>query len=896
MGSLWCDDRCDDYTVTIFFVWRLWYGLCMNLEYLGAEFNLTVLAGAAGEYELEFVRGEGVVLDVSGVTFGGVVVDAHGVERAIRLEHSERAVNVLHVVFPVLEEVGVCRYELFYASDDGERYRLAFGRVGVLSTRLVLERFGALEQAGRRLRVSVPGVAGGHLELEWLASTAAIAAAQQAVAVLERLQGVADDAVKRAEDAAGRAEDAADRVEDAEENVLGKLGAAQAFMESFNKALFEAIRVVDNYLWVGGVNTGYYLRGQDGITPHIGTDGYWYVGTQRLGDRPAFGKDGITPHITEDGFWAFGETKTTVRAEGRDGLDGTAVRRILVGSYEEIPQSGETCNGGFLYYVPAGVERAQRQVASLPTDAVVSNYNLTGPLVFSESRTWTRRGGRLMRFGLMAGSNTQGGEPSEELLYVHLYYELAGVWYYAGRSVEAVAQAVNAVSWWDFEELEVVPRGCRVKVVLSQVEAEPTEEQMEAVRIQVAAVATTEGSKVGEANFCAWAYWGFETEELTAYDVYAWCESDGAGSWVRVDLNYDIATSEVYGVNKLGTDQVVRDGAPVGVNAAGQMAVPLADPALPGTVMPATATADAEGGQTFVRDGRMWVRMANLNLPGVGKTSYTRVVPENTNSIGLTKDGKFAVPRAEAFQWGVSKVGSSVPQSNGMPWIIPVAMAETGVLNEFDQDITGQLMNNVLVGGALRTGTKKMWKSWAPNGINVNLLPDGNVNLMPEGSNAVGLMTSRSFSQNAAEGLVLEAATESLLGGVRVCHTIGSGAPGNVPTVNAVAIWCQENFYKKEVTFTRDEVIDRVAADIAAALVGFEKAETIKRWVQEVALAGYERSADLVERGYITMAQAAERFMRRSDNVVTVKVVRPEDLPAAAAQEKGVLYVTASNA
>lgn len=220
MGSRWCDDLCDDYTVTIFFVWRLWYGLCMNLEYLGAEFNLTVLAGAAGEYELEFVRGEGVVLDVSGVTFGGVVVDAHGVERAIRVEHSECAVNVLHVVFPVLEEVGVCRYELFYASDDGERYRLAFGRVGVLSTRLVLERFGALEQAGRRLRVSVPGVAGEHLELEWLASTAAIAAAQQAVAVLERLQGVADDAVKRAEDAADRAESAVAREESAEHSAV----------------------------------------------------------------------------------------------------------------------------------------------------------------------------------------------------------------------------------------------------------------------------------------------------------------------------------------------------------------------------------------------------------------------------------------------------------------------------------------------------------------------------------------------------------------------------------------------------------------------------------------------------------------------------------------------------
>lgn len=751
----------------------------------GSCFNFSVAAGISEVIKIRVgVAGEIAGLNVSNATFRfSYQSEGLDIESATVEHYGDDGCLGLHI--PSVDS-GEYRYVLDYVDSLGQHGVLLYGRMTAISrvtADALIDKANAAEV--RVLEVMAGSLHGGPLELRWAASSVA---AQYAEAAKES----AKDAEAAASAAAGFIED-----------ISATLQRVQAFIESFNRALFEAIRVVDNYLWVGGVNTGHYLRGQDGITPHIGTDGYWYVGTQRLGDRPAFGNDGITPHITPDGFWAFGEFKSTVRAEGRDGLDGTAVRRVLVESYEEIPQSGETCNGGFLYYVPAGVERAQRQVASLPTDAVVSNYNLTGPLVFSESRTWTRRGGRLMRFGLMGGSNMRGGEPSEELLYVHLYYELAGVWYYAGRSVEAVAQAVNAVSWWDFEELEVVPRGCRVKVVLSQVEAEPTEEQMEAVRIQVAAVATTEGSKVGEANFCAWAYWGFETEDLTAYDVYAWCESDGAGSWVRVDLNYDIATSRLYGLTKLGMDAVVRDGAPVGVNAAGQMAVPLADPALPGSVMPASATGDAEGGQTFVRDGRMWVRMANLNLPGVGKTSYTRVV-ENTNSIGLTGDGKFAVPRAAAFQWGVSKVGSSVPQSNGMPWIIPVAMADTGVRNEYDQDITGQLMNNVLVGGALRTATKATWLSWGPNGINVNLLPDD--------SNAVGLMTSRSFSQNAAEGLVLCQATDSLLGGVTVCSTIGSGG-GLVPTVGAVVNYLHANYYTKSQVFTKEETYSRSQVD-----------------------------------------------------------------------------------
>lgn len=770
---------------------------CM-FDTAGSRLNFPVVAGVEETFRVSFwVGGSG--MSVLGATFQAACYVAHGDERgelvAVLPVKHDSAENKVLLTVPELEH-GHYWWELRATDAAGKECRLLYGTLAALTSAEVARLGDAAEESElRELTVEIGGGYARPLILRWQACSVAAS--------------LAADAARAAE----RAEAAADRAEDAEENVLGKLGAAQAFMESFNKALFEAIRVVDNYLWVGGVNTGHYLRGQDGITPHIGTDGYWYVGTQRLGVRPAFGKDGITPHITPDGFWAFGDYKSNTRAEGRDGLDGLAVRRIPVERYEDIPQSGETCNGGFLYYVPAGVERTVRQVVSVPATANVSNYTLTGPMVFSDARAWTRRGGRLMRFGLMAGSNTQGGEPSAEQLYAHLYYEAAGEWVYAGRSTGTTPQVVNEVSWWDFGELELVPNGSRIKVLLSQVAVEPTADQVETIRIQVTAVAATEGSNVGGAAYCAWAYWQYETDQMTNWDTYAWLESKG---WVRVDINYDIATSEVYGLNKLGTDSVVRDGAPVGVNAAGQMAVPLADPALPGSVMPATADGDAEAGQTFVREGRMWVRMANPNLPGVGKTSYTRVVPENTNSIGLTADGKFAVPRAEAFQWGVSKVGSSVPQSNGMPWIIPVAMAETGVLNEYGQDITGQLMNNVLVGGALRTAMKATWLTWGPNGINVNLLPDG--------SNAVGLMTSRSFSQNAAEGLVLEQATNSLLGGVTVCSTIGSGS-GLVPTVSAMVGYLQDNYYTRSQVYSREETcsksevngIDKKNRDDAAA-------------------------------------------------------------------------------
>jgi len=739
----------------------------------GSRLNFPVVAGVEETFRVSFwVGGSG--MSVLGATFQAACYVAHGDERGelvavLPVKHDSSENKVLLTV-PELEH-GHYWWELRTTDSVGKECRLLYGTLAALTSAEVARLGDAAEESElRELTVEIGGGYAAPLILRWQACSVAAS--------------LAADAARAAE----RAEAAADRAEDAEENVLSKLSAAQAFMESFNKALFEAIRVVDNYLWVGGVNTGHYLRGQDGITPHIGTDGYWYVGTQRLGDRPAFGKDGITPHITADGFWAFGETKTTVRAEGRDGIDGTAVRFLLVDSYEDIPQSGETCNGGFRYLVrkegwavigePAATGNGEWEAWEVPAYLLPSEFtHLRVPGALNANGT-----------AVYLMVRTAAGEV-------------------LGVSQNAVSWAVGDVVTWEFAEAVRVPNGATVQLFLRRSpEGVTGAVPDEGVRLK-SLLANVGVCRVRYAN----VWYGERTPYLLAwgagaseyYEVYAWVEHDGSAGWVRVDRTNDLATARVYGVMKYGTDMTVVGGAPVGQNADGQACVPLADPALPGSVMPATADGDAEAGQTFMRDGRMWVRMANLNLPGVGKTSYTRVV-ENTNSIGLTEDRKFSVPRAAAFQWGVSKVGSSVPQSNGMPWIIPVAAADTGVRNEYGQDITGQLMNNVLVGGALRTATKATWLNWGPNGINVNLLP--------EGSNAVGLMTSRSFSQNAAEGLVLCQATNTLLGGVTVCSTIGSGS-GLVPSVGAVVNYLHANYYTRSQVYSREETYSKAEVD-----------------------------------------------------------------------------------
>lgn len=69
--------------------------------------------------------------------------------------------------------------------------------------------------------------------------------------------------------------------------------------------------------------------GVDGLTPHIGTNGDWHIGTVDTGVRAKGtdgrpGSDGTTPHIGANGDWFLGDTDTGVKAKGLDGISPAA--------------------------------------------------------------------------------------------------------------------------------------------------------------------------------------------------------------------------------------------------------------------------------------------------------------------------------------------------------------------------------------------------------------------------------------------------------------------------------------------------------------------------------------------------------------------------------------------
>lgn len=430
----------------------------MDLDFLGIEYGLTVLQGAAPVYEWELLRGE-VALDVAGVTFGGEVAGVGD----IVVEHVSGEKGVLRVHLPRLDAVGEFGYEVWYVAEGGERYRLVYGVVGVVESSALLAELEGLEVSHTRMAFRLPERVGGHVQLVWRSVAGGGAATRVAV--------------------------------DAARDAMATLEAAGAFMASFEEAVSKAVRVgEDGVLVIGNYYTGVRVKGEDGVTPHIGANGNWWSGERDLG-KPSRGEDGLTPSISADGFWVLGDWKSAVRAAGRDGINGSAVRRILVDSVAELPQEGEYCSGGFLYYVP----------------------------------------------------NEEG-----------------------------------------------------------------------------------------------------------EYDVYAWLERRDSAGWVRVTQAYDIATAEVYGLGKLGTDSVAEAGAPVAVDGDGRMTVAPASAAEYGAFMASSTKVEKQGGAPIYKgeDGKFYVNMATTNKPGGVIYSAWGATPDNY-CIGPNTSGWIDVMNAGEYQRGV---------------------------------------------------------------------------------------------------------------------------------------------------------------------------------------------------------------------------------------------------
>lgn len=429
------------------------------------------------------------------------------------------------------------------------------------------------------------------------------------------------------------------------------------------------------------------------------------------------------PTISADGYWVLNGVKQPHKAIGEDGLDGDRIVKHLVDSVEEIPTSGETCNSGHTYYV------------NVPA---VLNVLEEKPRVDGNWDAWRLSADVVPHGILLSGVVISVSNSSATPVYLAAFLRVGNA------TTRLLSRSVTAETWtkdqevsWEFVEPFEVPPGAGLELYLADsLEAiGETSVTSPAVHMRSPMLGTGDcACRYNDGWYTRTPYLGFLSPHAGQVLVYEWFDEAGwaclAGNAAQAQRP---ATATVDGLVKLGTEMPIEQGAPVGVNANNQMMVPQATTLCSGTVMYSTDEV-IEGGIPIGRDAAG--RMVALG---------SKVAP------------------AQAFSWGTVKIGTSQPQSMGMPFIIPVGMAASGVRNEYGQDITGQLFNNTVPGGALRTMTKADWVAKGISGWDVGRLPDG--------SNAVGIMTNPDqFGQTTDKGLVLKEATVNRLAGVTLTN------------------------------------------------------------------------------------------------------------------------------
>lgn len=613
------------------------------LDFTGTRFDFTVCSGLRETVAIRFFRAgttEGV--DLSGAAFMGRATERMtGTVVDLPVEHGSEK-GALYLTVPELR-ADEFEYELYATDSAGEVQRMLYGTMTAISSEHAASLADSAKQTAQRtLLARLPDEVISPLELRWSGSSVTQKAAQDA----ENSAGEAAGILKEMEQVRKDAEDAVKQAQDA----LGKLNALDAKLAEVEGHITSAIvpNPETNTWWICGSNTGYQVTGDPGKSPRlsaVGTWMIWNVETQEWDDTEisAAGEDGHSPYVNAAGNWCewsvlTGEYRDTgLPAAGKDGIDGARVRRIIVPGKDHIPQSGETCNGGFYYYCP----------------------------------------------------------------------------------------------WYD------------------------------------------------EAND-------------RHFDVYAWLESDdGSGSWVCVGEANDIATAEIYGLVRLGTDTTVQDGAPVGNDAAGQLSVPHADFTTPGTVRLATADVLAEGGAVgFDAEGRMVAQPAAYGRYGTMKPSANTV--PGTWCIGINSDGTAGVNWAGLNSAGVVKLGSKFGQSNPIPYQQGVGATEDH-----------KLANNLVFGGALQHMSPSAWGSKHMDWL------DSQMSKTPEwfgDTYYLGLATSGQFTQSQTGGLELQSAAADLLAGVFLASSMTDGRGNAVPGAAMVLEHLDECYYKKEFLFTKEEV------------------------------------------------------------------------------------------
>lgn len=129
--------------------------------------------------------------------------------------------------------------------------------------------------------------------------------------------------------------------------------------------------------------------GLNGITPHIGANGNWFIGTtdtgvHAQGERGLDGEDGangLIPYIGANGNWWIGETDTQIQAQGEQGIQGEQGEKGDKGDKGDNGVDGTNGKSAYDYAVEGGFKGTEEEfVQSLNN---LNEIKMIMPLVYA---------------------------------------------------------------------------------------------------------------------------------------------------------------------------------------------------------------------------------------------------------------------------------------------------------------------------------------------------------------------------------------------------------------------------------------------------------------------------------------------------------------------------------
>lgn len=645
-------------------------------------------------------------VSLDGVTFTGKIYiegEPEPVELDIQKSSSAEEANILIVSCIGLPE-GRHAYEIYSISESGNQNRLISGYIGVIKSidKLVDE---LKTYASRTLSIRLPGNVTRQIRLEWLSCTLASASAQQAWEYYEQVKKKAEDM----EETARKAEEAVEKLSHLDE----KIGTLDQAVQDAQDAAAEAEQ------WAKDAS-------RKGDSPYIGNNGNWWIGTGEEardlnvraegrdghdghdGENGLDGKDGEPGKDGEDGepgkspvirffdgdvgnihysghYWyVWGTDPTTGEinwqftgilaeakngAPGKDGLNADSITRLYLESEENLPRPG---NHGTVCYIP-----------KIPAASAIGWLRLDNPPAAD--------------IGLAIGGIHVTAE-NENLTAI----EWADLINEQQTLVQAEAEENNIIT------LTALEKGTAGNQITLSLGDNPSRETVSGSELT--------GGIDGIYTVYCWlllpdgsADWLPVNQDLHDYSRYALADMSNlaAGaddyeteypdgylprlSYLKKALAVTVgnmvkqiftkATAQLLGLVKLGTGNTLTDGAPVGLNA----------------------------------DGQMFVPSATAQTPGSAKISTSTTISKTTGSlVGFNADGQLMVPAAGYRSYGGVCFGTQYDITiNNAPHVVTLPKCNgNATYNQYAGNMVNAMCLNLSQKGCLR------YDKLGPNGEN----------------------------------------------------------------------------------------------------------------------------------------------------------------------------------